>query len=444
MLSTDKLKILLAAGSIFLFLTILILINLLKKDQIRPSSNLIPSFFRKNKEGAYPPSFSKKPSISPTNNEVEKGVSFPTLSLSPTPKISQKKMLSIKPINNKDFLSKYLLKIKNSLPIETEDFQASYSSQLDKIILSEKSDKAIDSFKLFLAKNGLDKNQTELVLKKFTAKLTSAEDLKKAKEIEEIIQNIKNSDLLTPQPTPTPYKFKDVKEYQREQENRAKKAFENTIRNVLQLLSTPSEYFQKKSSTISSPLPKGPNTPPSLKALINEVAKNTGVPSAIIEAVLRIENPAVFNLPDTLISEYSEPGNYWPECGPNVCSAAGPMQMTIGIDNSGSSLCSQCCWNGECLNTKGGCPNQWAIYGAAVNLLGGYTHTPNPCNIRDNIYAGALKLKTDSRAKDPLNWSREEVFRAAQAYYGNCTVKYARLGNRTYCEYVWDYYLNNR
>ena len=116
------------------------------------------------------------------------------------------------------------------------------------------------------------------------------------------------------------------------------------------------------------------------------------------------------------------------------------MQITTGVDSFGSSSCSQCCWKGRCLDTRGGCPNQWAIYGQAVNLYGGYSREPNPCNILDNIYAGALKLKTDSRASNPLVWTKEEVFRAARAYYGDCSVKYSRLGNRTYCEYVWDYY----
>lgn len=167
----------------------------------------------------------------------------------------------------------------------------------------------------------------------------------------------------------------------------------------------------------------------SLREIFNEVGAQTGVPPVIIEAVLQVEMPSVFRYTPEQIRQYSLPGNTIPNCRPNVCSATGPMQMTIGRDADNNPLCPKCCWKGSCLDTKGGCPNAWAAYGQG-----------NPCNLKDSIAAAARKLKKDSRSTSATNWSQEETYRASYRYYGNCTVKYPRLGDRTYCEYVWWYY----
>lgn len=167
----------------------------------------------------------------------------------------------------------------------------------------------------------------------------------------------------------------------------------------------------------------------SLREIFNEVGIQTGVPPAVLEAVLQVEMPSVFRYTPEQIRQYSLPGNVIPDCQPNVCSATGPMQMTIGRDADNNPLCPKCCWQGSCLDTKGGCPNAWAIYGQG-----------EPCNLKDNIAAAARKLKNDSRSLSATDWSEDEVYRASYRYYGNCTVKYPRLGDRTYCEYVWWYY----
>ncbi len=178
-----------------------------------------------------------------------------------------------------------------------------------------------------------------------------------------------------------------------------------------------------------------------LDQLLKRVGKKVGVPFGVLKGVLTIEGPRYLSLSPEKVREYSQPGYLIPGCRPNVCSATGPMQMTIGYDNTGSRLCGNCCWQGSCLDTRGGCPNQWAIYGSAVQQYEDSSRIPNACNLLDNLYAAAAKLKRDSRTGSKnTNWSKDEVYRASLRYYGNCTVKYKRLKNKTYCEFVYYIY----
>lgn len=173
----------------------------------------------------------------------------------------------------------------------------------------------------------------------------------------------------------------------------------------------------------TSPLNPG-DIPQNMKEFFGQVGSSTGVPAKIIEAVMQIEFPSFFSLPVEKLNRYLA-DELIEGCGPNECSATGPMQMTTGVDNSGSSSCSKCCYP-TCLSS---CPNAWANYGA-----GG-----NPCVLKDNVGAAARKLKSDSGASSEP-WTKEQVFQAARSYYGECTSTFARLGNRSYCQYVWDYY----
>ncbi len=179
----------------------------------------------------------------------------------------------------------------------------------------------------------------------------------------------------------------------------------------------------------------------SIDELLKEVGKKVGVPFGVLKGVLMIEGPKYLDLDSDKVKRYSKSGYIIPGCTPNVCSATGPMQITIGYDQNGSNLCPSCCWQGSCLNTKGGCPNQWAIYGSAVQKYFDNERIPNPCNLLDNFYAAAAKLKRDSRTGSKnTNWSKDEVYRASLRYYGNCTIKYKRLLNKTYCEFVYYIY----
>jgi len=171
--------------------------------------------------------------------------------------------------------------------------------------------------------------------------------------------------------------------------------------------------------------PPNPIVPTNLTDFFKLIGTNAGVPWQIIEAVMLVESPYFFSLPENKINQYLA-GTPIENCGPNECSATGPMQITTGRDHLGSPACSTCCYP-TCLTQ---CPNAWS-----ANGCGG-----SPCILTDNVSCGAKKLKHDSGASSATNWTQEQVFSAIRSYYGECTTSFPRLGNKTYCQYVWDYY----
>jgi hypothetical protein len=219
--------------------------------------------------------------------------------------------------------------------------------------------------------------------------------------------------------------------------------FQNLLTTVVEFLRV---VFSSDNSTSSNSTSNNPTRPSqssssptrtpstrafsSIRELLNEVGSQVGVPPAVLEGVMLMEDASTFNLDAQQVREYSLPGNVIPGCRPNQCSATGPMQMTIGRDSNGSTSCSGCCWMGSCINQ---CPNAWATYGEG-----------NPCNLKDNVYAAARKLKNDSGAQSSTNWTQEEVYRAARRYYGDCTERFPGRNNMTYCEFVWWYYQTHK
>ena len=351
--------------------------------------------------------------------------SFPIRSfsnISPRPKQDLPESKTLSPeINSK------IQQLKNQLPINNENFEMDYSYPLEKFIFLKKSPLADEKLREFFVNNQilyeefLNENLiifTEKPLKEFKDQLEDSY-IKMREE-----KNI----LISPSPSKTSKDFNPMIE------------FLNIFLN-----------FDGQSSNISSSSPTLPdisptiaqnqvpisssNIPSNLNDIFAEVGQKVGVPPKILEVVMKIEMPSTFNLSSEQIANYSAPNRTWPSCGPNVCSAAGPMQMTIGVDGNGNKLCPRC--------GVGFCPNAWSSHGRAVNSFGGYSHQANPCNIRDNIYGSAAKLKNDSGAATSTNWTKEQVYQAATRYYGSCADKYRypRLQNRTYCEYVWDYYI---
>jgi len=354
----------------------------------------------------------------------------------PASKIRFRKKLKILTKNEREALDQF----KKTLPYETENFKIVYSDYLEKFVVQLKTDQGKDAFSAWMT----DKNNLLQNWFKNDAIVSREEPGQIEKYFYDPINNIsmrqatRNEENI-PSPTPIPYT-----EIQKKMLSNYIMSFYKTVNNVSNSeISGPPE----KNSKPIQPQPTRQQTITKesidLYDLFNEVGRNIGIPTAILAGVMHIEYPSTFALSPKEIAKYSAPGGIIPGCAPNVCSATGPMQITVGIDGSGSSSCPSCCWNGKCLDRKGGCPDQWRLYGTAVDVYGGGTHTPNPCNMRDNIYAAALKLKRDSGTAYPNNWSKDDVYRAARSYYGNCTVKYKRLDDRTYCEYVWWYYNNH-
>jgi hypothetical protein len=390
--------------------------------------------------------FSKKTTFS-SKKTIPTPASFSNRSLSniiPTSKLlpTDIKILSSQTITK-------VQQLKSQLPIDTEDFTIDYSYLLETFIVVKKTPQAEEKLRDFFNNNQisygelLNKNLlifTEKPLNEFKGQLEN-----NYQKIQEEKNNLLLPTLPSKEVSLTPFPSSSSSSSSSSSFSSSSESFNPLIEflNIFLNFGNQPSNFSSSTPILSeiSPtltqketLTPSSNSPSNLSDIFNEVGQKVGVPPKILEAVMQIEMPSTFNLSSEQITDYSTPTHYWPSCGPNLCSAAGPMQMTIGVDDNGNTLCPAC--------GAGFCPNAWASYGDAVNSFGGYSHQANPCNIRDNVYGSAAKLKNDSKAADSLNWTQAEVYRAATRYYGSCgdNYRYQRLGNRTYCEYVWDYY----
>lgn len=440
-----KEKVFLITGVAIFLLFILILLNFiisnrLKKPQI---SNLItPTPTQPERNFSYP----KKPTPKQLNQSPPSFIS----NLTPTQALSKKELEKItNQIQNNTLPSQQSLLITDfikKLPLDNEFFSAQYLPLLNKIIFVSKNNQSLEKINQFLKENGLEE-----IAKKYP-NLIVITDQKTAKDYFNQEDNFFKTKDLFIKSTPTQsnnnndpilafleiYKIfnqmskdlQSLKNINNESSKNQQLPPNNPANSINQI--SPNQLPEKINSSYNS-----------LDDLINEVGLKVGVPKKILKGVIKIETgDKYFNLSSEKINLYSQPGNIIPNCEINSCSATGPMQITIGVDKYGSSSCSFCCNPNRCLTS---CPNQWQIYGSAVNIFTGKTHQPNPCNLRDNLYAGAYKLKIDSQASNPLNWSYEEISRAATRYHGSCSdnYRYERLGNRTYCEFLWWYYTQN-
>ena len=175
------------------------------------------------------------------------------------------------------------------------------------------------------------------------------------------------------------------------------------------------------------------------KQLYDYVGIKVKVPPCVLDAISYIEYSTAYDYTAEQIAAYTKPGGRIPNCPWNSCSAAGHMQMTMGTDERGSTSCNRCCWTNSqgVTSCQKSCPNAWSGYGNAMTKYESISHTPHVCNMLDSSFAAAEKLKHDSgTAPGDINWSSQAYTSAGRSYYGNCTVRYARLGNRTYCEFV--------
>lgn len=223
------------------------------------------------------------------------------------------------------------------------------------------------------------------------------------------------------------------------------------------LLPKPPAEYTPPPEVILSPVPSLPPLPlppavTSLGEIIKASSDWTGVPWGVIEAMAMIEGRHLFNYSDDQIQKYSQPGEKDPiNCSPNICSAAGPMQLTTGKENADCEKCPAACDYD---------PNAWEAYKNAVNEATGEGRKPEVCNIKDSIFAAAKKMKIDSGTPfgEKGDWGKETVRRVATRYYGECwccpsggdwqlckpgkeeeTPACKRLG-KSYCEFVWEYY----
>lgn len=148
----------------------------------------------------------------------------------------------------------------------------------------------------------------------------------------------------------------------------------------------------------------GGNLPPNsdLAKLFNEVATKVGTPAKLLQAVMRQECGRLLDpgyTTDAQIAAWSVPGQGLPAdhyCFDNGIGAQGPMQF---FESAGSFI----------------------TYGNAVNEYGGYTHAPYVQNVRDSVYAAALKLRAESDGAVPGTiWNESQVLHAIICYNAGC------------------------
>jgi len=172
-----------------------------------------------------------------------------------------------------------------------------------------------------------------------------------------------------------------------------------------------------------------------INKVINEAGSKVGVPPAMLKAILQRECPSTLTFSDQQIAQYSQPGGKSPYCTVNECAAAGPFQITIGIDNRGMTTCGTC---GDSWTDADACPKTWESVKDTIKQYG-YTHDPLPWNIKDAAFASAALLKANSNTSAPDNWTQEQVYAAASAYLGNCSGAHA-----SYCVKTWEDYQANK
>lgn len=160
-----------------------------------------------------------------------------------------------------------------------------------------------------------------------------------------------------------------------------------------------------------------------LAKIINEAANKIGTPAKIIQAIMRHECGRLLDpgfTSDAQIAQWSTPGQGLPPdhyCFENDGGDQGPMQF----------------------NKFAG---SFTSYGSAVNEYGGYTHEPYVENIRDAVYAAALKLRAESDEAPPFGtWTEAQVKHAVICYNAGC----GALGNPPsssveYANEVWQEY----
>ncbi|MDP3954907.1 MAG: C39 family peptidase [bacterium] len=216
------------------------------------------------------------------------------------------------------------------------------------------------------------------------------------------------------------------------------------VLTVMMLTQIQSSFIPKPTQNVGQVTPYGAcslstNAPGSgaLKEQIINASQWAGIPPAILAGIASIEGGHLFNYSDAQILQFSAPGAQDPiNCEPNGCGARGPMQFL----NDGTA--TDC---GEYTGKK--MPDTWSNYKDAVNqAIPAEQRDPNVCNIKDSLYAAAWMIKTlsETSGSQSCTWEKAIVDKVAAAYYGesSCSETFDRLGGKTYCDYLWDYYRN--
>ena len=158
-----------------------------------------------------------------------------------------------------------------------------------------------------------------------------------------------------------------------------------------------------------------------LMVIFEDAAERYCVPKAMLLAISQMEASGTWNYTDTEVEEFIEPG-WWDEAG-CVMSKKVPGDCTKGY-----------CYNTCAVYPELGC-SEYSVVGpmqfeegtwiAYLDDLGrDLGHEPHRCNLRDSVFAAAMKIKTNSGtgSSDCDNWSEDIVHSTARAYCGSCGI----------------------
>jgi len=366
-----------------------------------------------------------------------------------------------------------LEKAQSTLPYEDTDVKITYSPVLNRFFVISKTPQAEQKFKEWEQKNNLTNlshrnSQTQADLYIFGSSNNNNNSVDLQTEMENKVSDSRNQSQTDSQLTSTNLTNLTISTDLTNLTNNNDLSLLTDLFKILLNTNVPSNVSTNNISPANSPVPslQSPtpastnqpqvSNPPvtsgvkannpliddplplSLYQMLQDASQKVGVPLKLLEAIIRTEGTHIIGYTDEQVRKYSQPGAKDTECSPNECAAIGPMQITINVDDNGNSHCPGC-------GNWGYCPNAWRDSGSTINKYG-FTHTPNPCNIRDSIYAGAKVLKIFSQTKETDNWSRETVLNAS-AYGGGQGSRYTRIHfpgnpNPNYFEYLWWYYNN--
>ena len=163
------------------------------------------------------------------------------------------------------------------------------------------------------------------------------------------------------------------------------------------------------------------NPPPaeqgSIQESIVEATRKIGIPQCVLEGVAQIEGAYGWKPDDPRIAE----------CRPNVCSAAGPFQITIGRDANNDTSCPSC-------------PSKWVEQYGCPNTWG--SDPESPCNYAHAAERAVQILKAKAGYQgytlgpgDPRT-QKEAIMAAGYGYYGS-NAPIDRLGGCSYGEFVY-------
>lgn len=163
-----------------------------------------------------------------------------------------------------------------------------------------------------------------------------------------------------------------------------------------------------------------PNTG-SIQDAIVQAAQSEQIPQCVLEAVGYIEG--AYNWQENDPRKQS--------CPRNVCSAAGPFQITTGVDGKGDASCSAC--DSSWVKTNG-CPNTWGS--RPGNPCSDYTYA---AQVSAQILKGKVSYGSNGTlsltASDPKS-QKDAIILAGNGYYGG-DAPVGRLGGCSYGEFVY-------